>query len=114
MRSFVDALLSIGAYPEESETQRARRRIIVATIWVASLLAALTILIEFASGLLWVALSDTGIIVVTAVLLMGLHLSPRRFALIINLLLGTVFVVQVINTTLFGGFSSPDWSSSST
>ncbi len=103
MRSFVDALLSIGAYPEESETQRARRRIIVATIWVASLLAALTILIEFASGLLWVALSDTGIIVVTAVLLMGLHLSPRRFALIINLLLGTVFVVQVINTTLFGG-----------
>ncbi len=102
-RSLVDAWLSIGEYPEESETQRARRRIILATTWVASLLTVLTILSEFLSGPLWVALSDTGIIVVTAVLLMGLHLSPRRFALIINLLLGTVFVVQVINTTLFGG-----------
>lgn len=103
MSSFVDALLSIGAYAEESDTQRARRRIMVATIWIASLLGALTILSEFASGLLWVALSDTGIIVVTAVMIMGLHLRPRRFALIINLLLGTVFVVQLINTTLFGG-----------
>src|SRR4029450_3180023 len=103
MRSFVDALLSIGAYSEESETQRARRQIMVATIWVASLLTALTILSEFASRLLWVALSDTGIIVVTAVMLMSLHRKPSRFGLAINLLLGTVFVVQLIKTALFGG-----------
>jgi adenylate cyclase len=99
----IDALLSIGAYPEESETQRARRRIILATTWVASLLTALSILIEFLSGFLWVALSDSGIIVVTAVVLVSLHLKPRRFALAINLLLGTVFVVGLINTALFGG-----------
>jgi class 3 adenylate cyclase len=103
MRSLVDAWLSIGEYPEESETQRARRRIILATTWVASLLTVLTILSEFLSGPLWVALSDTGIIVVTAVTLMALHLRPRRFALAINLLLGTVFVVQLIKTALFGG-----------
>jgi adenylate cyclase len=103
MRSLVDAWLSIGEYPEESETQRARRRIILATTWVASLLTVLTILSEFLSGPPWVALSDTGIIVVTAVTLMGLHLRPRRFALAINLLLGTVFVVQLIKTALFGG-----------
>jgi class 3 adenylate cyclase len=102
MRS-VDALLSIGAYPEESETQQARRRIILATLWVASLLTALTIVGEFLSGLLWVALSHTGIIVVTVVVLIGLHLRPRRFAFAINLLLGTVFVVGLIVTTLFGG-----------
>lgn len=103
MRSFVEALLSIGAYREESETQRARRRVILATIWVASLLGALAILSEFLSGLRWVALSDSGILVVTAVTLMGLHLKPRRFALAINLLLATVFVVQLIKTALFGG-----------
>ena len=80
MRSFVDALLSIGAYPEESETQRARRRIILATIWVASLLVVVPILIEFVSGFFWAALSDTGVLVVTAVTLMGLHLRPRQFA----------------------------------
>jgi adenylate cyclase len=102
MRS-VDALLSIGAYPEESETQRARRRIILATIWVASFLGALTILRDFLSRLLWAALSTTGIILVTAVVLMGLHLRPRRFAFAINLLLGTVFVSGLINTALFGG-----------
>jgi adenylate cyclase len=103
MRSFVDALLSIGAYPDESETQRARRRIILAVIWVASLLTALAILIEFASGVLWVALSDTWVIVVTAVMLVSLHLNPRRFALAINLLLGTVFMVGLIKAALFGG-----------
>jgi adenylate cyclase len=103
MRSSVDAWLSIGEYPEESETQRARRRIILATIWVASLLTVLTILSELLAGLLWVALSDTAIIVVTAMTLMGLHLRPRRFALAISLLLGTVFVVGLINTALFGG-----------
>jgi adenylate cyclase len=103
MSRIIDALLSIGAYQEESETQRARRRIILAITWVASLLTVLTILGEFLSGLLWVALSHTGIIVVTAVMLMALHLAPRRFALLISLLLGTVFVVGLIVTTLFGG-----------
>ena len=99
----IDALLSIGAYPEESETQRARRRIILATTWVASLLTLVPTLMEFLSRLLWVALSDAGILVVTAVLLVSLHLKPRRFALIINLLLGTVFVVGLIKIALFGG-----------
>jgi class 3 adenylate cyclase len=102
-RRLVDALLSIGASPEELETQRARRRIILATTWVASLLTLVPILMEFLSRLLWVALSDTGILVVTAVLLVSLHLKPRRFALIINLLLGTVFVVGLIKVALFGG-----------
>ena len=35
---FFDRLLSIGAYPEESETQRARRRIMLAALWIATLL----------------------------------------------------------------------------
>jgi class 3 adenylate cyclase len=96
-------LPSIGAYPEELETQRARRRIILATTWVASLLTLVPILMEFLSRLHWVALSDTGILVMTAVLLVSLHLKPRRFALIINLLLGTVFVVGLIKVALFGG-----------
>jgi adenylate cyclase len=103
MSKMIDPLLSIGAYPEESETQRARRRIILATTWVASLLTLVPTLMEFLSRLLWVALSDAGILVVTAVLLVSLHLKPRRFALIINLLLGTVFVVGLIKIALFGG-----------
>jgi adenylate cyclase len=103
MSKMIDPLLSIGAYPEESETQRARRRIILATTWVASLLTLVPTLMEFLSRLLWVALSDVGILVVTAALLVSLHLKPRRFALIINLLLGTVFVVGLIKIALFGG-----------
>jgi adenylate cyclase len=103
MRRFVDAWLSIGVYPEESETQRAGRRIILATIWVASLLTVVPILIEFVYSIFWAALSDTGVIVVTALMLVSLHLKPHRFALIINLLLGTVFVVELIKTALFGG-----------
>jgi hypothetical protein len=41
IRRLVDRFLSIGAFPEESETQRARRRIMVAATWLATLLASL-------------------------------------------------------------------------
>jgi adenylate cyclase len=40
---------------------------------------------------------------VTAGALIGLHWKPHRFALIINLLFATVFLVQLIETALFGG-----------
>jgi hypothetical protein len=54
VRRLVDTSLSIGAYSEESPTEQARRRMIVAADWVASLLTTLTIVSEFRSRLYWV------------------------------------------------------------
>ena len=48
-------------------------------------------------------MANTCTIVVTAGVLVALHLRPRWFAVLITLLLATVFVVQLIQTALFGG-----------
>ncbi|HYT77843.1 MAG TPA: adenylate/guanylate cyclase domain-containing protein [Actinomycetota bacterium] len=103
LRWLVDRLLSIGAYPKESETQRARRRIMLAAIWLASLLTALAVVRDFAAGRTWPALSTAAILVLTVVLLVGLHLRPGWFALLVNLLFGVVFAVDLIQTAMFGG-----------
>jgi adenylate cyclase len=103
VRRLVDRLLSIGAYPEESEAQRARRRIMMATIWIATFLSLPTIGGDFSAGYTWSAVATTVIIVATAGVLITLHLRPRWFAALITVLLGTVFVVQLGATALFGG-----------
>ena len=102
LRRLVDRLLSIGSYPDESDTQRARRRIMVAAIWLAMLFTILGNL-SVDAGYFWVGLGDTAIIAVTVGALIGLHRKPRRFAVIINLLLATAFAVGLIQTARFGG-----------
>jgi adenylate cyclase len=102
-RSLVDRLLSIGAYAEESDTQRGRRRIIVAAIWLGTLLTFLGILSDLAAGYPWSALGNTVIIVVTVASLVTLDLRPWWFTAIINLLFTALFLVQLIQTALFGG-----------
>lgn len=103
LRRLADRLLAVGAYPEESEAQRARRRIMVAAMSVATLLTIPTLLADFGAGYTWVALGNVGVIAVTVVALVALHRKPGSFAVIINLFLLAPFVHQLFETALFGG-----------
>jgi adenylate cyclase len=103
LRQLADHFLSIGSFPEESDTQRGRRRLIVAAIGLAALLTTPTILSDFDAGYFWSGLGNTGIIAVTVGALIALHWKPHWFVVIVNLLLVTVFVVQLVQTALFGG-----------
>jgi class 3 adenylate cyclase len=103
LKRLLDLVLSIGAYPEETESQGARRRIMVAAILLATILTVPTLAGEFQAGYYWSAWGNVAILVVTVAVLMALHWIPRRFALLINSLFTTVFVVQLVQTVVFGG-----------
>lgn len=99
----VDRLLSIGTYAEESEHQRARRRIMLAAIWISTILTTPFIVSDLITGYPWSAFASVWIPVVTAGVLITLHLRPRWFAGLITALLGTVLLVLLVQTALFGG-----------
>ncbi len=102
-RRLIEKMLSIGAYPEETEAQRSRRRIMMAANWIATILSIPTIGSDIAGGYMWSAVGDTSILVVTAAVFVTLHLRPRWFAALISILLGWVFVWQLVQTAMFGG-----------
>ncbi len=105
-RRFVESLLSFGAYPEESNKQRARRRIILIATWVTAPVTLLTVLLDLTAGFTWVAAGN----VITVVGALGgvaaLQWRPHHFAVIVNGVFVLVFVPQLIETTLFGGLVS--------
>ena len=77
----VDFLLRPGSYPEEPEEQRARRRIIVVAVWIASGFTVLNVLGDYASGYDWVGRSNIVVVFLLWLMLFGMHLYPRRFAM---------------------------------
>ena len=103
LSTLVDRFPSIGAYPEEPEAQRARRRIMVAAIWLATLLALPTIANDLAQGYFWGGMLNLAVVVVTAGVLVALHVRPGWSAVLINVLLATVFVVQLIQMAMYCG-----------
>jgi adenylate cyclase len=103
LRWFVGALLSIGAYPDEPPAQRARRRIMVAAIILASLLTSLGLPGDLAAGYPGVAATNATVPALTGLMLVGLWWKPRWFAPLIQLRLGAGVANLLVVTTLFGG-----------
>jgi adenylate cyclase len=98
-----ELLLSIGAYPGEFPPQRARRRIMVAAIVLASLLTSLGLPGDLAAGYPLVAATNATVPALTALMLVGLWWMPRWFAPLIQLRLGAGVANLLVVTTLFGG-----------
>lgn len=103
LRRLVDRLLSIGAYPDEPEEQRARRRIVVAAFWLGGSFTLVSIVNDFAGGFFWSAMGNVLTFAALAAVLIVLRVAPQRFPLLLTLGLVVTFVVQLIQTALFGG-----------
>jgi adenylate cyclase len=103
LRRLVELPLSIGAYPEEPAAQRARRRIMVAAIILASLLTSLGLPGDLAAGYLGTAVANATVPVLTVLMLIGLWWKPRWFSPLIQLRLGAGVANLLVVTTLFGG-----------
>ncbi len=102
LKVLLDRLLSIGAYDGELDDQRARRRVIVGTAWLASLLSVPTVLQQLSEGP-WSAAANSALLVVTGFVLVGLRLRPHWFRSLVTLMLGTVVLDQLVLTAMFGG-----------
>ncbi len=104
MNRTVDRLLSIGTYPEELEAQRARRRIMVAAIFLATLLSIVGIASDANAGFVLSVWFGLAVVVITVGVLVALHLRPLWFAALVNALFVAVTLSQLVEATLFGGF----------
>ena len=102
-RRLAEWLLSFGAYPGESDTQRGKRRIMVGAIWLASLATLPWALVDIEARQTWVAVGSTLAAAAGFVGLVAMRLRPDRFVLIVNAIFVVVYVTQLSETALLGG-----------
>ncbi len=95
--------LSLGSHPEESETQRGRRRITVGVSIVFFALNLLSGFGELGSGRAWLAATAWATSAAIATALAFLRLQPRWFAGILHALFLFVSLVGLAETVFLGG-----------
>ena len=98
-----DWLLHFGAYPEETLEQRAKRRLFLAVMWIATVLTIPSLLGALGSGFHWVAGIRAFTVVLFIPLLMALQWKPRRFSLWVQLTLGIILLTSIPLAALLGG-----------
>jgi adenylate cyclase len=102
-RRVLEWVLSIGSYAGEPETRRGGRRVVVVAVLVAGLLTIPTAFIDLGAGYTWVAVMNVFTVAVTPLLLLAIRLWPHRFAWLITAMFIVIFVIQLVETALFGG-----------
>jgi MFS family permease len=102
-RRIVDRVLSIGAYPGETEAQRGRRRIVVVAFLLASMLSIPTALQYLATGYLWVGVANGVVDIAGWLALLVIALRPRWFAWAVNGMFVMVAALVLAETALLGG-----------
>lgn len=103
VRRLWENLLGVGAYPGETDSQRAKRRIIVGLLWAVLPFLAVTTVGFYTEGKSWLGalfLVSTADVIVTFVLL---WLRPRWFPWIVSAQFLLILVEPLIETTLQGG-----------
>jgi guanylate cyclase len=99
----LEPLLSIGAHPGESETERGGRRVVVAATVIASALNVPSTIADLTAGYTWVAVMNLEIVTAAAVALAVIAARPRLLRTAITLLFVNVSIGTLVETTLFGG-----------
>ena len=102
-RRLLEPLLSLGAYPGEPETKRGGRRVLLAAVYIATMLSIPPLLADLGAGYTWVVIGSLVSNAATPFLLIAIHFRPRRFPTLITVFLVLVFVDIVLETTLYGG-----------
>jgi hypothetical protein len=102
-RRVLEYVLSIGAYPGEPETRGGGRRVLVVAIIVGTLINIPSTLADLSAGYTWVAAINFFLVAVTPLALVAIKLRPHRFAWILTAYFVLVFVIQLAETTMFGG-----------
>jgi guanylate cyclase len=103
LNRFVERFLSFGAFPDESVTERGRRRIFVGYAWFGIAITIGPVAYDLSAGMPWVAFFESLIIVFGVPGLFLIRARPHLFRAITNLALMVVFTIQLAVTALLGG-----------
>jgi adenylate cyclase len=102
-RRLHDAVITIGAYPEETEVQRGARQVMIVVFIAASVLTIPNALAAFAEGQTWVGVEQLVGIALAPLVLAAIGLRPRWFVALVSVMFVFVFLSGIIETTLMGG-----------
>ncbi len=102
-RRLWESLLSIGAYPGETDIQRGKRRIVVAFFSLGALTRLFFAALEFGEGLPGVGVVDLSAAIVSILFLVMLQLRPDWFLWIVNAALFFLLVEVLAATVILGG-----------
>ncbi len=103
LRRSWDAVLSIGAYPGETDIQRGKRRIVVGFFVIGALTRLFFSALEFGEGLAGVGVVDLTAALIAVVSLGLLRLRPDWFLWIVNAALLFILVEVLAATIVLGG-----------
>jgi len=103
LRRSWDAVLSIGAYPGETDIQRGKRRIVVGFFVISALTRLFFSALEFGEGLAGVGVVDLTAALIAVVSLGLLRLRPDWFLWIVNAALLFILVEVLAGTIVLGG-----------
>ena len=96
-------MLSIGAYPGETDIQRGKRRIVVGFFVIGALIRLFFSALEFGEGLAGVGVVDLTAALIAVVSLGLLRLRPDWFLWIVNAALLFILVEVLAATIVLGG-----------
>ena len=99
-----EPVLSIGQHPEESETQRAGRRVFMLAFVIATVASIPQAFSDLAAGHTWVAAMALFVtFIVGGFALVAIWRWPRHFGGIVNAMFAVIFASQLVETAMFGG-----------
>lgn len=103
LRRFWDYLMAFGAYPDEPDTQRGKRRIVVGVLASGVLLSLIGTIDSVDRNLPGVAAIDLALALTSGIALVALKLRPRLLVWIVNLVFLSLILNLSIETVLLGG-----------
>jgi adenylate cyclase len=107
-RRWWDSLMSLGAYPGETDIHRGARRIVVGYFVFGALTRLLLSASEFSGGRPWVGVVDLTAALSIVFLLTALALKPDRFPWIVDAALFLILVEVLAATIILGGLVPSD------
>lgn len=108
VRRFWGYLLSFGAYPDEPDTQRGKRRIVVGVLVIGVPIGLIGVIDAIDRDLPGVAAIDLALSVTSGLGLLALKLMPQRFVWIVNVVFLSLMLNLLIETVMLGGLQESE------
>ena len=103
LKRLLEGILSIGASPSESESQRGGRRVFMLAFILATLLSIPAAIERFDAGYTWVGVVDLVTLAIPVLLLVVIATHPTSYVPALHVMFLVILAGPVLDTAMFGG-----------
>ena len=103
LKRLLEGILSIGASPSESESQRGGRRVFMLAFILATLLSIPAAIDRFDAGYTWVGVIDLITLAIPVLLLVAIATHPTSYVPTLHVMFLVILAGPVLDTAMFGG-----------